>query len=178
MNFRKFRKSAKALSPVIATIILIAVTVAVSVVVAAWMGALTIGFMGNSEQAKVTNVVLTNTYDTVRPTSTRLAQFRSYRYHSKHRFRNSNHIFSNYRWKYCNNSWRMSLVARTTKILHRIQRYQLVKRHFSRRYLTVTYLQPTTAFINSAQYTITLMTAKGNTITSFSFIQRILSYIV
>ena len=63
MNFRKFRKSAKALSPVIATIILIAVTVAVSVVVAAWMGALTIGFMGNSEQAKITNVVLTNTYD-------------------------------------------------------------------------------------------------------------------
>ena len=63
MNFRKFRKSAKALSPVIATIILIAVTVAVSVVVAAWMGALTIGFMGNSEQAKVTNAVLTNTYN-------------------------------------------------------------------------------------------------------------------
>ncbi len=64
MNFkklRKFRKSAKALSPVIATIILIAVTVAVSVVVAAWMGALTIGFMGNSEQAKITNVVLANT---------------------------------------------------------------------------------------------------------------------
>ena len=63
-KFRKFRKNAKALSPVIATIILIAVTVAVSVVVAAWMGALTIGFMGNSEQAKITNVVLTNTDDT------------------------------------------------------------------------------------------------------------------
>ena len=62
MNFRKFKKSAKALSPVIATIILIAVTVAVSVVVAAWMGALTIGFMGNAEQAKITNAVLTNTY--------------------------------------------------------------------------------------------------------------------
>src|SRR5208283_5610374 len=60
MNFRKFRKSAKALSPVIATIILISVTVAVSVVVAAWMGALTIGFMGNSEQAKITDVVLSN----------------------------------------------------------------------------------------------------------------------
>jgi len=63
MNFRKFRKfkkNAKALSPVIATIILIAVTVAVSVVVAAWMGALTIGFMGNSEQAKITDVVLSN----------------------------------------------------------------------------------------------------------------------
>ena len=63
MNFRKFRKfkkNAKALSPVIATIILIAVTVAVSVVVAAWMGALTIGFTGNAEQASITNVALTN----------------------------------------------------------------------------------------------------------------------
>ncbi len=59
-KFRKFKKNAKALSPVIATIILIAVTVAVSVVVAAWMGALTIGFMGNSEQASITNVVLSN----------------------------------------------------------------------------------------------------------------------
>ena len=54
LNFRKFRKNSKALSPVIATIILIAVTVAVSVVVAAWMGALTIGFMGNAEQASIT----------------------------------------------------------------------------------------------------------------------------
>ncbi len=56
MKFRKFRKNAKALSPVIATIRLIAVTVAVSVVVAAWMGALTIGFMGNAENVKITNV--------------------------------------------------------------------------------------------------------------------------
>jgi flagellin-like protein len=54
LNFRKFKKNAKALSPVIATIILIAVTVAVSVVVAAWMGALTIGFMGNAESAQIT----------------------------------------------------------------------------------------------------------------------------
>jgi flagellin-like protein len=44
----KMRKSRKALSPVIATIILIAVTVAVSIAVAAWMGALTFGFMGSS----------------------------------------------------------------------------------------------------------------------------------
>jgi flagellin-like protein len=55
-KFRKFKKNAKALSPVIATIILIAVTVAVSVVVAAWMGALTLGFMGNAEQASITNM--------------------------------------------------------------------------------------------------------------------------
>ncbi len=49
------RKSRKALSPVIATIILIAVTVAVSIAVAAWMGALTFGFMG-STSLTITNV--------------------------------------------------------------------------------------------------------------------------
>jgi len=42
------KKSRKALSPVIASIILIAVTVAVSTAVAAWAGALTFGFMGSS----------------------------------------------------------------------------------------------------------------------------------
>jgi flagellin-like protein len=42
------RKNKKALSPVIATIILIAVTVAVGLAVAAWMGALTFSFMGSS----------------------------------------------------------------------------------------------------------------------------------
>jgi flagellin-like protein len=47
-TLRKIRKSAKALSPVVASIILIAVTVAVSIAVAAWMGALTVGFMGSS----------------------------------------------------------------------------------------------------------------------------------
>ena len=53
---RKMRKkSRKALSPVIATIILIAVTVAVSIAVAAWMGALTFGFMGSSSLT-ITNV--------------------------------------------------------------------------------------------------------------------------
>jgi archaeal type IV pilus assembly protein PilA len=55
MNFRKFKKSTKALSPVVASIILIAVTVAVSVVVAAWMGGMTIGLMGNAEQVSITN---------------------------------------------------------------------------------------------------------------------------
>jgi flagellin-like protein len=39
----------KALSPVVAAIILIAVTVAVSIAVAAWMGSLTIGFMETAE---------------------------------------------------------------------------------------------------------------------------------
>jgi flagellin-like protein len=56
MNFRKFRKNAKALSPVIASIILIAVTVAVSVVVAAWMGGISLGFMGSAEQVSIVNI--------------------------------------------------------------------------------------------------------------------------
>jgi len=47
-KMKKFRRSKKALSPVVASIILIAVTVAVSIAVAAWMGALTVGFMGSS----------------------------------------------------------------------------------------------------------------------------------
>ena len=46
---KKLLKSRKALSPVVAAIILIAVTVAVSIAVAAWMGSLTIGFMETSE---------------------------------------------------------------------------------------------------------------------------------
>lgn len=53
---RKFKKNSKGLSPVVASIILIAVTVAVSVVVAAWMGGMTIGLMGNAEQISVTNI--------------------------------------------------------------------------------------------------------------------------
>jgi archaeal type IV pilus assembly protein PilA len=54
-TLRKLKKNSKALSPVVASIILIAVTVAVSIAVAAWMGALTIGFMA-AEQCKITNV--------------------------------------------------------------------------------------------------------------------------
>jgi len=49
----KLFKSRKALSPVVASIILIAVTVAVSIAVAAWMGALSFSFMGGSEQLQV-----------------------------------------------------------------------------------------------------------------------------
>jgi len=45
----KLFKSRKALSPVVAAIILIAVTVAVSIAVAAWMGALTFTFMKTEE---------------------------------------------------------------------------------------------------------------------------------
>jgi archaeal type IV pilus assembly protein PilA len=54
----KIRRSRKALSPVIASIILIAVTVAVSIAVAAWMGALTFSFMA-TEQGQVTNLTFT-----------------------------------------------------------------------------------------------------------------------
>ncbi|NIQ04873.1 MAG: hypothetical protein GWO20_03795, partial [Candidatus Korarchaeota archaeon] len=43
---KRIWKGKKALSPVVAAIILIAVTVAVSIAVAAWMGALTFTFMG------------------------------------------------------------------------------------------------------------------------------------
>jgi flagellin-like protein len=57
---KKFRKSRKALSPVVASIILIAVTVAVSIAVAAWMGALSIGFMA-TEQISITNCQFTET---------------------------------------------------------------------------------------------------------------------
>ena len=58
----KILKSKKALSPVVASIILIAVTVAVSIAVAAWMGALTIGFMGSSS-ITITNVQFVNVTD-------------------------------------------------------------------------------------------------------------------
>jgi flagellin-like protein len=50
----KILKSRKALSPVVASIILIAVTVAVSIAVAAWMGALTFTFT-QTEQLTFTN---------------------------------------------------------------------------------------------------------------------------
>jgi flagellin-like protein len=54
-TLRKIRKNTKALSPVVASIILIAVTVAVSIAVAAWMGALTVGFMA-TEEVKITSM--------------------------------------------------------------------------------------------------------------------------
>lgn len=53
---KRLFKSRKGLSPVVAAIILIAVTVAVSIAVAAWMGALTFTFM-QTEQISITNMV-------------------------------------------------------------------------------------------------------------------------
>ena len=61
MNFRKFGKNTRALSPVVASIILIAVAVAVSVFAAGWMGGMSLGLMGKAEKASITNVVITNT---------------------------------------------------------------------------------------------------------------------
>jgi len=52
---KKLLKSKKALSPVVAAIILIAVTVAVSIAVAAWMGSLTFTFMA-TEELKITSI--------------------------------------------------------------------------------------------------------------------------
>jgi flagellin-like protein len=52
----KLLKSRRALSPVIASIILVAVTVAVSIAVAAWMGALTFSFT-KTDQFQVNSVV-------------------------------------------------------------------------------------------------------------------------
>ena len=57
---KSFKRSVKALSPVVASIILIAVTVAVSIAVAAWMGALTFNFT-STEQVKITTVIFTGT---------------------------------------------------------------------------------------------------------------------
>jgi flagellin-like protein len=54
----KILKCRKALSPVVASIILIAVTVAVSIAVAAWMGALTFTFMG-TEQLTIPKITWT-----------------------------------------------------------------------------------------------------------------------
>jgi len=67
----KILKNRKALSPVVASIILIAVTVAVSIAVAAWMGALSFGFMGSGESLQVgTPYGWTNSSVTIYATNT------------------------------------------------------------------------------------------------------------
>ena len=68
----KMLKNKKALSPVVASIILIAVTVAVSIAVAAWMGALTIGFFGGAEELNLVEVTFPagNTNATVEVSNT------------------------------------------------------------------------------------------------------------
>jgi flagellin-like protein len=146
MNHRKLGKNAKALSPVIATIILIAVTVAVSVVVAAWMGALTIGFMGRSEQAAITNVVLANTV--VGTTNYQNATVTVQNTGSATVTITSAYIDSN----------------AATQILnpHPVTSVAITKGNSA----TFTISVSGQTFATTAQYTIKLMTAKGNTITS------------
>ena len=61
---KKLLKSKKALSPVVAAIILIAVTVAVSIAVAAWMGSLTFTFMA-TEELKITSIDFDTTGDII-----------------------------------------------------------------------------------------------------------------
>ena len=142
MNFRKFKKNAKALSPVIATIILIAVTVAVSVVVAAWMGGMTIGLMGNAEQASMTNIVLTapsTATVTVQNTGAATVTITSAT------------IDGN-----TANMYNSTTLAPLSSV-------PIVKG--SSVTFNVTAITGVT-FTDSAQYTIKLMTAKGNTITS------------
>jgi flagellin-like protein len=79
-KMKKLLRSKKALSPVIASIILIAVTVAVSIAVAAWMGALTFTFM-KVEKLEVTGYTwaggspATNMTLTVRNTGTSTSTF-------------------------------------------------------------------------------------------------------
>ncbi len=64
MKMRKLAKNTKALSPVIATIILVAVTVAIAIAVAAWLGALTFTYT-NVEQLNVTGASITVTGSSV-----------------------------------------------------------------------------------------------------------------
>ena len=54
-KMKRLLKNKKALSPVVAAIILIAVTVAVSIAVAAWMGSMTFTFM-ETEELKITSM--------------------------------------------------------------------------------------------------------------------------
>ena len=56
MNCRRFRKNAKALSPVVASIILITVAVAVSVVCAGWLAGTTTGLMHSAEQVSIVDI--------------------------------------------------------------------------------------------------------------------------
>jgi flagellin-like protein len=49
----KMSRNRKALSPVVASVILIAATVAVSIAVAVWSGVLTFSFMNNEEQMQL-----------------------------------------------------------------------------------------------------------------------------
>ncbi len=140
MNFRKFRKikkNAKALSPVIATIILIAVTVAVSVVVAAWMGGMTIGLMGNTEQSSIANAQFTSSTTVVLTVVNSGSNTVTI---SSATVDGNGAVVAAY-----SPSTSLAIAKGTTS------------------YLVVT-LVGTSTFQNTAEYTIKLLTARGNTI--------------
>ena len=59
LKTRRLLTNTKALSPVIATIILVAVTVAIAIAVAAWLGALTFTYT-RTEQLTITQVTFNN----------------------------------------------------------------------------------------------------------------------
>ena len=59
MKTRRLLNNSKALSPVIATIILVAVTVAIAIAVAAWLGALTFTYT-RTEQITITQINFNN----------------------------------------------------------------------------------------------------------------------
>ena len=142
MNFRKFKKNAKALSPVIATIILIAVTVAVSVVVAAWMGALTLGFMSSAEQASITNVSFVKVAGTLEMNAT-----------VQNTGTNSVTISS------ATIDGNAATLATTA-----VRKASFVVLKAGTGYFTITPIGFTT-FPDGAQYTLNLLTAKGHTLT-------------
>jgi len=138
MNYRKFRKNAKALSPVVASIILIAVTVAVSVVVAAWMGGMTIGLMGNAEQVSITNAAYVNTTSVavnVQNTGAATVTISS------------------------------ATIDGSPVAYSGISSTGTVSNAIAKGTTSVFTLQASSAFTSTAQYTIKLQTAKGNTIT-------------
>ncbi len=138
-NFRKFKKNAKALSPVIASIILIAVTVAVSVVVAAWMGGLTLGFMNNAEQGQVTGTTYVNATAvevTIQNTGTNTVTITSATIDG--------------------NAATISNGTATAP-------WNIPKGQSGT--LTISFTSASLSFTSTAQYTIDLITAKGNTIT-------------
>ena len=139
MNYRKFKKNAKGLSPVVASIILIAVTVAVSVVVAAWMGGMTIGLMGNAEQAKISGTTYVDDKSvTVTLQNTGSAPV----------IISSATIDGN--------------AATMWNGASQVQSFTVAKGTTAT--LTIAYAGNET-FTSTAQYTIALQTAKGNTIT-------------
>ena len=155
MNFRKFKKNAKALSPVVASIILIAVTVAVSVVVAAWMGGMTIGLMGNAEQASITNVSLTTTANvgtasvTVQNTGAATVDLSSATIDGQAATITAATVTSGAQVL----TWTSGQVP-------------IEKGNSVTITMTVGSAAAPSPFVSSAEYTIKLMTAKGNTITN------------